>query len=292
MLVDSHCHLSIEKNSTVATPTETEPKIEPADLVAAIVHRARCAGVEYLLNIGTDLSEIDQLKSTAERHEGVFYTVGVHPANAAEHLLRHSPAEISATIDEAIGSSKCVGIGEIGLDYHYTRDDEKGQKELFELQMEIARKHLLPISIHSRDSATDTIAILRHHAGVPGVMHCFSGDREFAFSALDLGFYISFSGVITFKNSRQLQEIVKIIPADRLLVETDAPFLSPEPLRGKINEPAFLIHTAQKMAALREASYEEISTTTCQNFFHLFSRATLCLEKTKKNCSGCMVNTP
>ncbi|MDR3151616.1 MAG: TatD family hydrolase [Holosporaceae bacterium] len=286
MLVDSHCHLNVSRFSKIADDRDYSSE--------AIIGRAQRSGVECMLNIGTELPEWNLLRSISASHDMVFHSVGVHPLSAAEHCEKYSLQEISDAIDNGVDNSKCVAVGEIGLDYHYAKNHEKNQKELFELQMAAALKHDLPVSIHSRDAESDTIAILRHSAGARGVMHCFSGGRGFAFAALDLGFYISFSGVITFKNSVQLQEVAKAVPIDRLLIETDAPFLSPEPLRGKINEPAFLTHIAARMAALLERPYEEICDLTSQNFFNLFSKADSCqkIEIKKKTSSGCTANTP
>ncbi|MDR2268516.1 MAG: TatD family hydrolase [Holosporaceae bacterium] len=284
MLVDSHCHLNVSRFSQVTDERDYSSE--------AIIERAKRSGVECMLNIGTELPEWDLLRSISASNDMIFHTVGVHPLSIAEHCKKYSSQEISDAIDDGVDNVKCVGVGEIGLDYHYTKDHEKDQKELFELQMAVALKHGLPVSIHSRDAESDTIAILRHYADSRGVMHCFSGSREFAFAALDLGFYLSFSGVITFKNSARLQEIARAVPIERLLIETDAPFLSPEPLRGKINEPAFLTHIATKMAVLLEKPYEEICDITSRNFFNLFSKANSCQKIKKKTFSGCTANTP
>jgi TatD DNase family protein len=165
---------------------------------------------------------------------------------------------------------KTVGIGEIGLDYYYSIDHMHDQKELFELQLDIAHRKRMPINVHSRDAEQDTVAILKNYPGLRGAIHCFSGSREFAFQALDLGFYISVSGVVTFPKNTQLQEIIKNLPLDRLLMETDAPFLAPLPFRGKINEPSYIVHIAQKIAELFEIPVEEIAEKTNDNFFNLF----------------------
>ncbi|MDR2682107.1 MAG: TatD family hydrolase [Holosporaceae bacterium] len=264
--VDSHCHLNLKKFSQVAGTSSVDYSVD------AILDRARSADVKYVLNIGTELADLDEMRSISESHDNVFHTIGIHPLEAQRHLQQYSLNDISNILNGNCNSEKLVGIGEIGLDYHYTRESEQEQKKIFELQMDIAQKHSFPVVIHSRDVANDTLDIIGNYSDVKGVMHCFGGDRDFAFRALDLGFYISFSGDITFpKNIATRQEIVKIIPPDRLLVETDAPFLTPVPFRGKVNEPAFVVHTAKKISELLEMTEEKIAAITSKNFFDLFS---------------------
>ncbi|GHU16577.1 hypothetical protein FACS189472_01940 [Alphaproteobacteria bacterium] len=327
--VDSHCHLNLKKFSKVAEASSSGDYS-----IDAIVERAKNAGVEYILNIGTELSDIEEMQSISMSYDNVFHTIGIHPLEAQKHHQQYSLDEISRIIKANCNDEKCVGIGEIGLDYYYTKESAKEQKELFELQL--ANVTLDPVTaslpsetyarctcnnifvrhpeersdvgiqnnidsthasksalaynedggeainasqartavcVHSREAEEDTIAILRNHPGVTGVIHCFSGSKEFAFQALDLGFYISISGVVTFKSNVALQEIVKSIPLDRLLVETDAPFLAPTPFRGKVNEPAFMVHTAKKIAELLGVTADEISSQTSENFFNLYPRA-------------------
>ena len=272
VFVDSHCHLNVKK-FIGSNENVDESKYE----IGEVVKRANEAGVEYILSIGTELSDVNESREIVENHKNVFRTVGVHALEAYKHYHRYSFDEISRVILEHCdmeGISRAVGIGEIGLDYYYSRASINEQKELFDLQLDLAKKCDLPICVHSREAEEDTIAILKNHPDARGIIHCFTGSRDFAFKALDLGFYISFSGVITFKKGEGLQEIAKAIPIDRLLIETDAPFLSPAPFRGRVNEPAFVIHVAQKLADLLGVSIETVAEKTYQNFMRIFTRCT------------------
>ncbi|MDR2794924.1 MAG: TatD family hydrolase [Holosporaceae bacterium] len=271
--VDSHCHLNVKKFSKITETSQENYSIE------SLLTRAYNVGVKYILNIGTELADIGEMHSISASHAGVFHTIGIHPLEAQRHLQQYSLQDMADTINSNCNNEKLAGIGEIGLVYYYTRENEQEQKKIFELQMDIATKHGLPVAIHSREAEADTLAILQNYSGARGVMHCFSGSRDFAFGALDLGFYISFSGVVTFKNSTRVQEIVSDIPSHRLLVETDAPFLAPNPFRGKANEPAFLVHTAKKIADLCGTTSEKIAHATSQNFFNLFSKAKIFCDK-------------
>ena len=265
--VDSHCHLNFSKFANLGFSERYD------DYSAnAVIARAQEAQVKYMLTIGTEFSDIDELKSISDAHENVFRTVGIHPDNAHDHLQKYSLDEISKKISEQQTDPKLVGVGEIGLDYHSTTEFTKDQQLVFETQTTTAIDHDLPVVIHSRDAEDDTIAILRQHPKARGVIHCFSGSREFARKSLDLGFFISFSGIVTFKKSTELQEIAKFVPLDRLLIETDAPFLAPTPFRGKVNEPAYVVHTAEKIAQLLELPLEKIAQQTLENFFGLFSK--------------------
>jgi TatD DNase family protein len=247
--------------------------------VASLINRASAANVQYLLAIGTELSDVEELQSIVDQFENVFKTVGIHPLDAKSHKTIFNNNEISRIINECCVLSKTVAIGEIGLDYHYEKESEKQQKELFNLQLELARKNNLPVVIHSREAYQDVIDILKDHCGVTGVIHCFSGEKDFAIKALDLGFYISISGAITFKNAIELQETVKLIPLEKMLIETDSPFLAPAPFRGKPNEPAFIPYIAQKISELIEKPIEIIAKHTSKNFFELFIRDLIKYEK-------------
>lgn len=266
--VDSHCHLTFKK-FLENNKNADEHKYS----VEALVKRANQAGVKYILTIGTELSDIDESREIVENHKNIFRTIGIHALEARKHYNNYSLKEILHIILEnchAQSPSCPIGIGEIGLDYYYNHDDIKEQQELLDLQLDLADQCSLPVCIHSRQAEEDTIRILKNHPNVKGVIHCFTGSKDFAFKALDLGFYISVSGIITFKKSEVLQEIIKSIPIDRLLIETDAPFLAPDPFRGYINEPAFVVHTAQKLADLLETTIEIVAEKTSKNFFKIF----------------------
>lgn len=267
--VDSHCHLTFKR----ILENNKNPNEPQCDSVEAVIKRANDAGVKYILTIGTELSDVDETRAIVENHKNIFRTVGIHALEVSKHYQEYSFDDISRIILEncdAQNSSRAVGIGEIGLDYYYSKDNIKEQQELFELQLNLAKQCGLPVCIHSRDAEEDTVDILKNHPDVKGIIHCFTGSREFAFKALDLGFYISVSGVITFKKSEKLQETIKSLPIDRLLIETDAPFLAPTPFRGSVNEPAFVVYTAQKLAELLEISVESVAEKTCKNFFDIF----------------------
>jgi TatD DNase family protein len=241
--------------------------------VDAIIKRSEEANVKYMLAIGTELSDVSELKSIVDKYANIFRTVGIHPLEAKKHCQLYNREEISYIIKDNCKHNKTVGIGEIGLDYHYEKESKTQQNELFELQLELARNCNLPISVHSREASDDTIAVLKNHSAVKGVFHCFSGDEHFAKQALDLGFYISISGVITYKKATELQNSLRYIPLDRLMIETDCPFLAPTPVRGKLNEPAFVIYVAEKISELLNISVEKIADVSSQNFFNLFKKA-------------------
>jgi TatD DNase family protein len=256
MFVDHHCHLDFPDFSS-----------EVDDLVS----RARAAGVATLVTISTRIREFDKVRAIAERFDDVYCSVGTHPHNAHEEL--HIPRE---RIVELSNHPKVVAIGEAGLDYYYKHSTPEAQAEGFRRHIAAARETGLPLEIHTRDADDDTIAILEdEHAkgSFPAVLHCFTGGRELAMRALDLGLYVSFSGVITFKNSESLREIARDIPLDRLLVETDAPFLAPIPFRGKRNEPAYITRTAAALASTKGISLDEIASATTNNFFRLYTKA-------------------
>ncbi len=254
-LVDSHCHLDFP---------------DYAGNVEAVVERARAAGVGVCVSIGTELSRFPGVKAVAEKFPHVWCSVGVHPHEAEKELLDDE----AALIAEA-GHPKVVGIGETGLDYFYEHSPRLQQQSNFRSHISAGRKTGLPVIVHTRDADDDTIAILREEmakGAFTGLIHCFTGTQRLADAALEMGLYISVSGIATFKNSAVLREVIKTVPLDRLLVETDAPYLAPVPHRGKTNEPAFVVHTAAMLAELKGVSAAELAGVTTENFFRLFSK--------------------
>lgn len=255
MLADSHCHLNYKG------------LIERRDEVLA---NARARGVTAMLNIATRESEWDDVVATAEGEADVWATVGIHPHEADKH-----PDVDTAKLVGRASHPRVVGIGESGLDYYYDHSDRDRQKASFRSHIAAARETGLPIVVHTRDAEDDTAIILREEMGkgaYPGVIHCFTASDAFADIALDLGFYISISGIVTFKNARELQATAARLPIERLLIETDAPFLAPVPHRGKPGEPAFVADTAAFLAKLRGESFEELSSRTAENFHALFAK--------------------
>jgi len=254
-LVDSHCHLDYEDFA--------------ADL-DGVLERAASAGVGAMLTIGTRLSSFDKVLAVAERYDNVYCTVGIHPHEAG----REPEIDALRLIDMA-RHPKVVGFGETGLDYFYDHSPRLKQRELFRTHLQAAREAGLPVVVHTRDADEDTAVILAAEAGqgrITGLIHCFSSGRELAEKALDLGFYISLSGIITFNKSDDLRHIVRDLPLERLLVETDAPYLAPVPKRGKPNEPAFIVHTAAKLAELKHVGMAELAKITTANFYALFTK--------------------
>ncbi|MDE0780079.1 MAG: TatD family hydrolase [Alphaproteobacteria bacterium] len=256
MLVDSHCHLDFK---------DFEDELD--DVVA----RAGEAGIGTMVSISTHLSRFDDVKAVAERFGNVWCTVGVHPHQAGEEGVNNPDRLI-----ELAEHPRVVGIGESGLDYFYDRSPRDRQQVSFRAHIAAARETGLPLIVHSRDADDDTAAIMREEmeqGTYTAVMHCFSSGRGLAEAALEMGMYISFSGIITFKNAEELREIARDVPKDRLLVETDSPFLAPIPNRGKRNEPAFVVHTAEVLASVKAMDLDALETATTDNFFRLFSRA-------------------
>lgn len=253
-LIDSHCHLDEERFD----PDRDE-----------IIARARASGVTRMITIGASgpLSANHDAVRLAAEHDGVFATVGIHPHNA-----RNVTPEVLAEIERLARQHKVVGIGETGLDYYYDNSPRPQQLEAFRLHVRLARRVKLPIVVHLRDAYDDAADVLREEdAGeVGGVIHCFSGDRANARTFLDLGFDISFSGIVTFKKADELRAVAAEVPADRFMVETDAPFLAPIPHRGKRNEPAFVIHTAALLAQVRGVSLETLGATSTANTLRRF----------------------
>lgn len=256
MLIDSHCHL------------EYKGLVEDQQGVLA---RARAAGVGGFLSISTRQREWAQVIATAERENDVWASVGIHPHEADGH------ADMGETaLREATAHPKVIAIGETGLDYYYDHSDRETQKELFRHHISVSRETGLPLIVHTREAEDDTFAIMAEEmekGAYPALIHCFTASADFARKVLDLGVTISLSGIVTFKNAKDLQAIAATLPDDRLLVETDAPFLAPVPHRGQVCEPAFTANTARFIASLRETTAEHLAETTTRNFFNLFRKA-------------------
>ena len=256
MLIDSHCHL------------EYEGLVEDRQGVLA---RARAAGVGGFLNISTRHSEWQRVIGTAEQEPDVWASVGIHPHEADAH------ADLgAAALLEAAAHPKVIGIGETGLDYYYDKSDRQVQQALFRTHIGVARETGLPLIVHTRDAEEDTAAIIADEmakGAFPALIHCFTASAGFARKMLDLGLTISLSGIVTFKNAKDLQEVAKELPEGRLLVETDAPFLAPVPHRGRTCEPAFVADTAAFVAQLRGVEAEKLHNVTTRNFHNLFQKA-------------------
>ncbi len=254
-LVDSHCHLDDSKFDA-----DREQAIE----------RALAAGVERLMAIGTGDGPPDLRTAIrqAERYPFIFATIGVHPHDASK-----ATPETFAELRDLAAHPKVLAVGEIGLDYHYDFSPREVQRAVFEQQLEIAAECGKPIVIHTREAWADTMAIFRERWHGAGIMHCFTGDQEQAREALDLGFHLSFGGVLTFPKAEALRQAARITPDDRLLVETDCPYLAPVPHRGKRNEPAFMVETVKRLAEVRGATPEAIAGLTTSNFEQLFRAA-------------------
>ncbi|MFC7497793.1 TatD family hydrolase [Enterovirga sp. GCM10030262] len=256
MFVDSHCHLNYKG------------LVEDQQNV---LDRARAAGVEAMLNISTRASEWDQVVGLAEREPDVWASVGVHPHDADTH-----PDVETATLVERARHPRVVGIGESGLDFYYDKSDRDRQRASFRSHIAAARETGLPIIVHTRDAEEDTHKILADEMGkgaYTGVIHCFTASAEFGRKALDLGLYISISGIVTFKNAKDLHAAARTVPLDRLLIETDSPFLAPVPHRGRPCEPAYVADTARFLAELRGETLEQLSSATSANFRALFAKA-------------------
>jgi TatD DNase family protein len=256
MLIDSHCHLDFP---------------ELASDESGVLARARTAGVAGMLTIGTRLDRFAGVRAIAERHANIWCSVGVHPHEAKEEGQR-TPDRLV----EAARHPKVVGIGETGLDFYYEHSPRAEQAESFRAHIAAARLTGLPLIVHTRDADAETGDILEDEfakGAYGGLIHCFSSGRRVAERALALGLYVSISGIVTFKAAGELRDIVRDIPLDRLLVETDAPYLAPVPRRGKTNEPAFVAHTAAKVAELKGISPAELAAATTDNFFRLFDKA-------------------
>lgn len=256
MLVDSHCHLNYKGL---------------VEQQAEVLVRARESGVTAMLNISTREREWDEVIAVAEQQEDVWASVGIHPHEADGHT-----GVDSAKLIEKAAHARVIGIGETGLDYYYDHSDRAQQRQSFREHIQAARETGLPIIVHTRDAEDDTAQILSEEMATgeySGVIHCFTASADFARKSLDLGLYISLSGIVTFKNATDLQEVAKWLPADRILVETDAPFLAPVPHRGRTGEPGFVADTARFVANLRGEGGQVFASQTAENFYRLFSKA-------------------
>ena len=265
MLIDSHCHLDFP---------------DFAAELDAVVGRARAAGIARMVTISTRVRRHAQVLAIAEKFPDVFCSVGTHPHYAHEEL------DIGAAELIAIAQHpKVVAIGEAGLDYHYDNSPRAAQEQGLRQHIAAARETGLPLVIHAREADADMARILKEESGkggFPAVLHCFTGGRDLAFAAIDLGHYVSFTGILSFKNSSVLRDIAAELPAERVLIETDAPYLAPLPYRGKRNEPAYVVETAKILAQTRGVSLEEIARQTTENFFRLFSKVPLDLPNARR----------
>jgi TatD DNase family protein len=256
MLIDSHCHLNYKG------------LVEDQE---AVLMRARSAGVTAMLNISTRESEWDEVIELAEQQSDVWASVGIHPHEADAH-----PDIDAAKLINRAANSRVIAIGETGLDFYYDKSDREQQRKCFRSHISAARDTGLPLIVHTRDAEEDTAQIMADEMGkgaFSGVIHCFTASADFARTALDLGLYISLSGIVTFKNALDLQEIAKWLPIDRLLIETDAPFLAPVPHRGRTGEPSFVADTARFVAKLRGIDDRELMQQSSENFYRLFCKA-------------------
>lgn len=257
-LVDSHCHLEYEGSA--------KPENQ-------LVQEALDQGVVYLMNVGVDLPSLEKVQASSERYPQVFHTVGVHP-----HEAQSMTSDSIEVLRKAARHPKCKAIGEIGLDYYYDNSPREIQRQQLQAQLDLAAELGLPVVIHTRDAEEDQLKALQEHVARlspdaqknPGVIHCFTGTQSFGQACIDLGFSISFSGILTFKTAEALRECARSFPLDRILVETDSPFLAPIPHRGKKCEPVMVIHTAQKIADVRGISLEELAEATFQNTCRVF----------------------
>lgn len=257
--IDSHCHLNY-------------PELF-GDFEATLRNAAQ-ANVRGLLTICTDLEQFDEVYAIAESRPWIWSSLGIHPHEAEPSIATRSPEEVYKILVDKARLPKVVGLGETGLDYYYEHSPRAEQISLFRAHCDASLVADLPVIVHTRDAESDTLEILRSYDGkLRGVIHCFTGTLELAKGALDLGFMISISGVVTFKKSQALRDIVELLPLDRLLLETDAPYLAPEPYRGQANQPAYMVRTAEVVADVKTVSLAHLSQHTTQNFFRLFTRA-------------------
>jgi len=255
-IIDSHAHLDY-------------PQL--AEDLPAVLERADKAGVSQVISIGVKLSTVDGPRKIAETHDNVWFSVGVHPHEAGNEPLACDPGAFIAAADHP----RCVAIGEAGLDYFYDYAPRERQAASFRVQIGVARQLGLPIIVHARDADDDIAAIIEDEMAkgpFTGVLHCFSSGAELARRAIDVGFYVSFSGILTFKKAEEIREVAAFAPEDRVLVETDAPFLAPVPHRGKTNEPAFTAHTLNTLAEVRGMPADKMAAVTTENTLRLFSR--------------------
>ena len=257
-IVDSHCHLDFDDYNN--------------DL-DSVIHNAKLNDVEYLLSISVNLEKFKNIHDITKKYKNVWCTTGIHPNNVPKNISDDKFDSIIEQLEENINKPKVVGLGETGLDYFRESHNKHNQIKFFEGHLEISSLTNNPVIIHTRDAESDTISTLKNFLKkkeVKGLIHCFTSTKEMAEAALDIGFYISISGVITFKNAKDLVDVVRYIPLDRLLVETDSPYLAPVPNRGKRNEPSNTKFTLEKLAEIKNTSVENMAKITTDNFFSLF----------------------
>ena len=256
MIIDSHCHLTYEPMSKTLKET---------------INRANRDGVKYILTISTEDKSYDNIIKIVNEHKNVYGTYGIHPHEAKSHQNIKS----DEIINKVSQNKKIIGIGETGLDFYYNHSEKKDQINSFEEHIEAAQEKNLPLIVHTRSAENETLQILEKNSKKKDtkiLIHCFTGTRQFAFKLLDLGAFISASGVVTFNKSRELANTFKDIPNEKILVETDAPYLAPVPLRGKPNEPSYIIHTVKFLSKIKNLSFDEFSKVTTNNFFNLFGK--------------------
>jgi TatD DNase family protein len=256
MLVDSHCHLDF--------PALAEHRDQ-------VIQRARTSGIDVMQTIATRLSTFDRVLAIAQANAGVFCSVGVHPHHADEEGVGDPDALLARTAD-----SQVIGIGESGLDYYYQNSTRAAQERSFRAHIDAARQSGLPLIVHTRDADADTIEILgaaMREGPFTGVIHCYSSGPELGFAAVEMGLYLGLGGILTFKRSDELRATVKALPIERLILETDAPYLAPQPVRGKTNEPAYVTHVVATLAEVKGLPVAEVARVTTANFFRLFSKA-------------------
>lgn len=273
MLIDSHCHLKFRKFRDLNAKENSDEFYN----IDSILKRAKTNGVTYVLSVGTSIEDSREVLNVSREtfsrlnYPKVYSAVGIHPDYAQEALDINSPDDVIKELRKLALSDRVIGIGECGIDYRVDKSQRKSQLMIFEAQCELANELGLPLEIHSRCAEEDTIETLKN-GRYRGAIHCFSGSKEFAKKALDLGFYISFSGIVTFKSAKEVQEVAGFVPRDRILVETDSPFLAPTPYRGQVNEPAFVKNIAEFIAKIRNTDFDEICKVTSDNFFRLFTK--------------------
>tara|TARA_X000000368_G_scaffold419043_1_gene421754 strand:- start:4780 stop:5556 length:777 start_codon:yes stop_codon:yes gene_type:complete len=256
MIIDSHCHLSYKDNT---------------ENIDNVIQNANDVDVKKFLNIATNLNEFKKIINVSSKYENVYYTLGIHP-----HESNQTSEAVIDEIRKYVKDPKMLAIGETGLDFYYNHAEKSTQIRSLEMHIELSQETNLPIIIHMRDAEKEIIEVFNRKIKQKlfnGVIHCFTGSQKFADEMLDLNFYISASGIITFKKSDMLRKVFKTIPDDRVLVETDSPYLSPEPLRGKVNQPAHIVHTLKLLARIRNDSYESLCLKTTNNFSNLFKKA-------------------
>ena len=256
MIIDSHCHLNYEPMSLSLKET---------------IDRANRDGVKYLLTISTEDKSFSKILNIVSNNKCVYGSYGIHPHEAKNHPSIKSEDIIKKTML----NKKIIGIGESGLDFYYNHSDKKDQVKIFEEHIKAAQHTQLPLIVHTRNAEQETIEILKKNLSIKNfkiLIHCFTGSKDFAFKLLDLGAFISASGVVTFKKSEDLANTFKKIPNNKILVETDSPYLAPVPLRGKPNEPSYIVHTVRFLSKLKNLSFEDFSNITTKNFFNLFGK--------------------